>query len=121
MKIILLFSRLTTSTEGEGLQSRQGLRTMSHSSNRSTTATSGRSSIRTRLYPNFHSNTRLAQTQIYFELSGTSHIVHSLDVEMYSVNWNLHGHSLDVLYPSGLLGGTCIAIDLLTYEAVWSG
>ena len=93
---------------------------MSHSSNRSTT-TSGRSSIRTKLYPNFHGNTCLAQTQSYYDLSGTSHIMHSLDIEMDSASWNPHGHSVDVLYPSGLLGGTCIAVDLFTYEAVWSG
>ena len=92
---------------------------MSHSSNRSTT-TSGRSSIGSREYSNFHGNTRLAQTQIYFDLSGTSHIVHSLDVEMDSANWNPRGHSADVLYPSRL-GGTRIAVDLLTYDAVWSG
>ena len=89
---------------------------MSHSSNRSTT-TSKRSSIGTREYLNFHGNTRLAQT---LDLSGTSHIVHSLDVEMDSANWNPRGHSADVLYPSRL-GGTRIAVDLLTYDAVLSG
>ena len=73
------------------------------------------------MYPNFHGNTRLAQTQIYFDLSGTSHIVPSLDVEMDSANWNPRGHSVDVLYPSGLQGGTRVSVDLLTYEAVWSG
>ena len=93
---------------------------MSHSSNRSTT-NSGRSSVRTKLYLNFHGNTCLAQTQIYFDLSGTSHIVHSLAVEMDSANWNPHGHSVDILYPSGQLGGTGITVDLLTYKAVWSG
>ena len=62
------------------------------------------SSIGTEEYPNFHGNTRLAQTQSYFNLTGNSHIVHSLDVEMDSSNWNLHGHSVDVLYPTGLRG-----------------
>ena len=62
------------------------------------------SSIGTEEYPNFHGNTRLAQTQSYFNLTGNSHIVHSLDVEMDSSNWNLHGHSVDVLYPTGLQG-----------------
>ena len=81
-------------TEGEGQQSRQGLRTMSHSSYRSTTTTSGRSSIGTEEYPNFHGNTRLAQTQSYFDLTGNFHVVHSLDVEMDSSNWNLRGHSV---------------------------
>ena len=28
---------------------------------------------------------------------------------------------MDMLYPTGLCGGTRIAVDLLTYEAVWSG
>ena len=59
---------------------------MSHLSNRSNTS-SGRSSIGTREYPNFDGNTHLAQTQSYFDLSGTSHIVHSIDVEMDSANW----------------------------------
>ena len=40
---------------------------MSHSSNRSTTTTSGRSSIGTEEYPNFHGNTHLALTQRYFD------------------------------------------------------
>ena len=39
-------------------------------------------------------------------------IVHFLDVEMDSANWNLRGHSVDVLYPTGLRGGTRIAIVL---------
>ena len=89
---------------------------MSHSSYRSTTTTSGRSSIGTQEYPNFHGN-----TQSYFDLTGNSHVVHSLDVEMDSSNWNPRGHSVDVLYPSGLQGGTRITVDLHTYEAVWSG
>ena len=71
-------------------------------SNRSTTTTSGRSYIGTEGYPNFHGNTCLAQTQSYFDLSGNSLIVHFLDVEMDSANWNLRGHSVDVLYPTGL-------------------
>ena len=29
-----------------------------------------------------------------------------------SANWNLRGHSVDVLYPTGLRGGTRIAIVL---------
>ena len=79
------------------------------------------SSIGTEEYPNFHGNTRLAQTQSYFNLTGNSHIVHSLDVEMDSSNWNPRGHSVDVLNPSGLQGRTRITVDLHTYEAVWSG
>ena len=89
---------------------------MSHSSYRSTTTTSGRSSIGTEEYPNFHGNTRLAQTQSYFDLTGNSHVVHSLDVEMDSSNWNPRGHFVDVLYPSGLQGGTRITVDLHTYK-----
>ena len=63
----------------------------------------------------------LAKTQSYFDLFGNSHVMHSLDVEMDSSNWNPRGHSVDVLYPSGLQGGTRITVDLHTYEAVWSG
>ena len=71
-------------------------------SNRSTTTTSGRSYIGTEGYLNFHGNTCLARTQSYFDLSGNFLIVRFLDVEMDSANWNLRGHSVDVLYPTGL-------------------
>ena len=68
-------------------------------------------------YPNFHSNTRLSQTHWYFDLTGTSNIVHSLD----TAKWNLHRHTMDVLHPTGLCVWTRIAVDLLTDKAVWSG
>ena len=71
--------------------------------------------------PNFHGNTCLGQTHCYFNLTGTSHIVHSLDVDVNTDNWNLFRHSVDVLYPIGLSEGICGAEDLLTYETDWSG
>ena len=39
----------------------------------------------------------LDKTHCYFDLTGTSHIMHSLDLEVDSANWNLPGHTIDVL------------------------
>ena len=32
-----------------------------------------------------------------------------MDMEVVTANWNLHGHNVDVIYPTGLHGGKCIA------------
>ena len=66
------------------------------------------------------SQTRLRQAYCNFDLTGTSHIVHSLDREVDTPYWNLCGHNVDMPYPTGLCGGTGIAVNLLTYKAVWS-
>ena len=66
-------------------------------------------------HPNFHSNICLGQTHCHFNLTGTYHIVEDTG------NWNLRGHTVNLLYLTGLCGGTRIAVDLLIYEAVWPG
>ena len=72
-------------------------------------------------HPNFHSNIRLGQTHCHFNLTGASYIADSLDMEEDTGNWNLRGHTVNLLYPTRLCGGTRIAVDLLIYEAVWPG
>ena len=101
----------------------EGLKTMSNSGSRLTTY---RERISTWVYPSFHGNTHLSQNHYYFDLTGTSHIVHSLDKEVDTDKWNLYGHTVDLLYPTGLSGGTCIAmvaedsmkLGLKVYETV---
>ena len=44
-----------------------------------------------------------------------------MDVEVDNANRNLRGHTINVLFPTGLCGGISIAVDLLTNETVWSG
>ena len=54
--------------------------------------------------PKFNRNSRLSQTQSYFDYLGTSNILQSVEVEVDTGNWNLCGHTVDVpfsfnLYP----------------------
>ena len=53
-------------------------------------------------YPNIHVKSPMSQTQSCFKLSGMSHIVHLLGVDVDTANWNIYGHTVDVAFCCNL-------------------